>query len=449
MKRIILKKGLDLPLAGQPESEGIPARPVTRVALLGRDYIGMKPALEVRAGDRVKKGQVLFRDKKQPRIRFTAPGAGRVISVNRGEKRVFLSIVIGLEGEEEIRFSHYTDSQIGRLSREKVKTQLLESGLWTSLRARPFGRVANPDQTPHSIFITAMDTNPLAPPIDQLIQGKEAFFRTGLVVLSRLVDNAMFLCQAPGASFSLPDLPSLTVAEFQGPHPAGNPGTHIHFLDPVHRNKSVWHIGLQDVTAIGTLFSTGTLPVDRVVSLAGPEIKQPRLIETRLGASVEELVFEECHPGFCRPISGPVWSGHTADGPEAYLGRYHQQIVVLPEVRIKRFLGWLRPGFDLFSVKNVVASRFFRAKRYEITTEMHGGKRTIVPVGSYEKVVPLDILPTFLLRALAAGDLDEAENLGCLELVEEDLALCTFACPSKIEHGHHLRRVLDKIEKEG
>jgi Na+-transporting NADH:ubiquinone oxidoreductase subunit A len=239
------------------------------------------------------------------------------------------------------------------------------------------------------------------------------------------------------------------VEEFAGNHPAGNPGTHIHFLDPVHRHKEVWHAGAQDVSAIGILFTRGTLYMDRIVSLAGPDVKNPRLIRTRLGASLSDLTSRECNPGLRRIISGSVFSGHTADGPTAFLGRYHQQITVLPEDRSRTFLGWLSPGLNLFSVKNIVASRLFPRRKLDFTTSTHGGKRAIIPIGSYEKVMPLDILPTHLLRALAVNDIDEAEKLGILELDEEDLALCTFVCPSKINHGENLRRTLTLIEKEG
>jgi len=446
---IKIKKGLTLPINGQPDLKISEGNPVRRVAVIGPDYIGMKPDFVVSIGDRVKLGQLLFTDKKMPLIRYTAPGSGTVTAINRGEKRAFLSIVIELDGKEEIAFKSFPDDQIKMLKRDTVVAQLLESGLWTAMRARPFGKVADPETKPHSIFITAIDTNPLAPPVELIISEKSDLFKAGLEIISKLTDGKLYVCKAPGTAIPVPDIRNLAVEEFQGPHPAGNVGTHIHFLDPVSRSKTVWHIGAQDVIAVGHLFKTGKLMTDRVVALAGPLLRKPRLIRTRPGASLQDLTVDELKDGERRIISGSVFSGYTADGPLAFLGRYHQQVTVIPEERERKLFGWLSPGANLYSVKNVVLSKLQPRKTFDFSTNMHGGVRSIVPVGSYEKVMPLDILPTYLLRALAADDIDEAEKLGCLELDEEDLALCTFVCPSKIEHGQNLRRVLTLIEKEG
>ena len=241
----------------------------------------------------------------------------------------------------------------------------------------------------------------------------------------------------------------MAVYNFSGPHPAGNVGTHIHFLDPVRRGKTVWHIGVQDVIAVGKLFSTGQLSVDRIVSLAGPSVKKPRLCRTRIGASLEDLIANELVPGEQRIISGSVLSGFHAREATAYLGRYHQQISVLPEDRNRELLGWLNPGLNRFSIKRVVASRFLPNRVYDFTTSTNGEIRAIIPSGNYERVIPLDIMPFFLIRALAVEDIEEAENLGCLELDEEDLALCAYVCPSKLEFGPMLRRNLELIEEEG
>lgn len=449
MGNIKLKKGLNLPITGAPESTLSDGNQPRRVALLGSDYNGMKPTLTVSVGDQVKLGQVLFTDKKFPAIRYTAPGAGKIVEINRGEKRVFESIVIELAGQEEITFPAFSDAELATLSQDKVIAQLTESGLWTALRARPFSKVANPKTVPHSIFVTAMDTNPLAPAIEKVLEGKERFFRLGLIVLSRLTEGKIFLCQAADSQVPLLELASLAVHEFSGPHPAGNVGTHIHFLDPVSRNKTVWHIQAQDVVAIGALFATGKLFVERVVALAGPAVKKPRLLKTRLGASITDLVKDELNPGDNRIISGSVLSGFAISPVNCYLGRYHQQISALPEGRKREFLGWLSPGANLFSVKQILISSLFPKKKFAFDTALHGGLRAIVPSGSYEKVMPLDILPTYLLKALAIRDVEDAEKLGCLELDEEDLALCTFVCPSKIDHGINLRATLNLIEKEG
>ena len=450
MATIRIKKGLDLPIKGAPKQEIESGNTPKTVALLGDDYVGMRPTMMVQVGDRVKLGQLLFTDKKMEGVKYTSPGAGKVIEINRGEKRKFLSVVIELDGEDEITFDAHAEDRLDSLDRDLVRDQLVESGLWTTLRARPFGKVADPSTTPHSIFITAMDTNPLAPSVEKVLEGREKDFANGLRVLSNLTDGKLYLNKAPGAKIpQAENLDRLEVNEFAGPHPAGLPGTHIHFLDPVGRNKTVWHINAQDVAAIGSLFTTGRIDVQRVVALAGPSVKNPRLIRTRIGASTVDLTEGELREGDNRVISGSVFTGHKAAGPVAYLGRFHQQISVIREGREREFLGWLKPGFNLFSVKPILASALFRGKKFDFSTALHGGHRAIVPIGSYEKVMPLDILPTFLLRALAVDDVEEAENLGVLELDEEDLALCTFVCPSKIDHGEALRRNLTIIEKEG
>ncbi|RMD56614.1 MAG: Na(+)-translocating NADH-quinone reductase subunit A [Nitrospirae bacterium] len=445
-----IKKGLDLPISGKPDQIISEGNPVEKVALIGDDYKGMKPSFSVQVGDYVKLGQLLFIDKKMPKVKYTSPGSGKVVEINRGYRRKFISIVIALEGEEEVTFKSYDEKELYNLKREEAIELLLESGLWTALKSRPFGKIANPDTVPHSIFINAIDTNPLSPEVDKLLSGDREDFRRGLRVLSRLTDGKLYLCKASGADVPVDEnISSLSVEEFSGPHPAGNVGTHIHMLDPVGRNKSVWYISAQDVISIGILFTAGRIEVERVISLAGPQVKNPRLVRTRLGASVDDIVKGELKDGENRVISGSVLSGHKAEGPMAFLGRYHRQVSVIAEERERYFLGWLKPGLDVFSVKRVFISGFLPKKLFNFTTSLYGEERAIVPIGSYEKVMPLDIEPTFLLRALAVDDVEEAEKLGCLELEEEDLALCSFVCPSKLDYGAMLRRNLDIIEKEG
>jgi len=446
---IRIKKGLDLPITGEPR-QSIDSGPAVRtVALVGADYIGMKPKMAVREGDRVKLGQLLFTDKKTAGVRYTSPGAGVVTAINRGAKRRFESLVVELEGEEEVRFAAYDDVNPASLTRQSVLENLLESGLWTAIRKRPFSRVPSPQDVPHSIFVTATDTNPFAAQPEIIIAEREAEFVTGLKVISRLTEGPTFLCKADGVALPGGDLAEIQTESFAGPHPAGLAGTHIHFLDPVSETKSVWYVGYQDVIAIGHLFLRGALATSRVISLAGPVVNNPRLIRTRLGACVTDLVDGEISNGNNRVISGSVLSGRMVRDHIAYLGRYHSQISVLHEGTKRIFLGWQRLGFDKFSVKHVFASMFYPDKRFPFTTSTEGSRRAMVPVGSYEQVVPLDILPTFLLRALIVGDSEEAQALGCLELDEEDLALCTFVCPGKYDYGPILRENLTRIELEG
>ena len=448
MQRIRIKKGLNLPIAGVPRQEISDARPVSSVAILGPDYVGMRPTMAVKVGDRVSEGQVLFTDKKTPGVKYTSPGCGEVVGINRGAKRALQSAVVRLSGDEAERFARYSEGRLENLTAEEVKENLVNSGLWTALRTRPFSKVPPPESTPRSIFVTAMDTSPLAADPSLIIAERPEDFLSGLKIVSRLAPK-IFLCKAPGSEIPGSELSGVVTTEFAGPHPAGLPGTHIHFLDPVGRQKTVWYLNYQDVMAIGTLFTTGRLDFERVISLAGPVPIDPRLLRTRLGANTDELLQGELGDGENRVVSGSVLCGRKAEGPLAFLGRYHLQISALVEGRKRELFGWMGPGLGKFSVKRVFASALSPGKEFAFTTTVGGGERAIVPIGSYEKVMPLDILPTFLLRALEVDDIEQAEALGCLELDEDDLALCTFVCPGKLDYGAMLRRNLTIIEKEG
>ncbi|AEC17137.1 conserved hypothetical protein [Gallibacterium anatis UMN179] len=445
---ITIKKGLDLPIAGKPAQVIHDGAAITEVAVLGEEYVGMRPSMKVREGDVVKKGQVLFEDKKNPGVVFTAPASGTVTAINRGAKRVLQSVVIKLEGESQMTFAKYSIEQLANLTVEQVKQNLVESGLWSALRTRPFSKIPAIDSKPSSIFVNAMDTNPLAAEPALIIKENAEAFQNGLTVLSRLNEGKLFVCKAAGTSIPTINASNVQVEEFSGPHPAGLSGTHIHFLDPVSISKFVWYINYQDVIAIGKLFTTGELYVDRVVSLAGPQVKNPRLVRTRLGANLNELTAGELADGENRVISGSVLNGHTAVAPVNYLGRYALQVSVIAEGREKEFLGWISPGSNKFSITRTVLGHFGH-KLFKFTSAVNGGHRAMVPIGTYERVMPLDIIPTLLLRDLSAGDTDSAQALGCLELDEEDLALCTFVCPGKNDYGPMLRAALDKIEKEG
>jgi Na+-transporting NADH:ubiquinone oxidoreductase subunit A len=444
-----IKKGLNIPIAGEPQQVVSDGNPVSQVAVLGPDYVGMKPTMEVAVGDMVKLGQVLFTDKKMPDIKYTAPGAGKVVGVNRGHKRALLSVVIQLQGEDEITFDSYDADALATLDVESIKKQLIDSGVWTAIKARPFSKVADPNTTPHSIFVTATDSNPLAPSIDKVLEGKDKDFEHGVLLLSKLTEGKVFLCKTPGLKVSGGGINRVMVEEFAGPHPAGLVGTHIHKLDPTNRHKTVWAVNAQDVAMIGALFTTGKINIERVVSLAGPSVENPRLVKTRLGASLTDLTQGELKEGDNRIVSGSVLSGFHAVDAMAFLGRFHQQVSVLPEGGERIMFGWVTPRLDLFSVKNVVGAKFLPHKKFNFTTNVNGADRAIIPSGSYEEVMPLDILPTPLLRALAIQDVEEAEALGCYELDEEDLALCSYVCPGKVDHGENLRTTLNLIEKEG
>ncbi len=445
---IKIKKGLDLPVAGQPEQVIHPGPEINSVAVLGFDYIGMKPTMQVREGDRVKLGQVLFSDKKNPGVDYTSPASGVVAKINRGAKRVLQSVVIELDGDDEETFEAYVPDKLGNLSTEEVIDNLTRSGLWACLRTRPYSKQPKPDTKPSAIFVNAMDTRPLAADPIVIIKEYATDFQHGITVLSHLAPK-LFICH--DAAAEIPDTKCKNVhhQSFSGPHPAGLPGTHMHFLDPVDAAKTAWHLNYQDVIAIGKLFTSGRIWTERVIALAGPMVKNPRLIRTRLGASTEDLVKDELYDGEARIISGSILSGRRAADWAAYLGKFHLQIAVLNEGREREFLGWIMPGKNKFSAMRVFISSLNRKRRFNMTTNMNGSLRAMVPIGNYEKVMPLDILPSQLLRALVTKDTDLAQSLGCLELDEEDLALCSYVSHSKYDYGPVLRANLTQIEQEG
>jgi Na+-transporting NADH:ubiquinone oxidoreductase subunit A len=446
---IKIKRGLDIPLAGAPSAE-IENAPATRaVALLGGDYHGMKPTMAVQVGDVVKRGDLLFTDKKCEGVRYTAPAGGRVASINRGAQRAFQSVVIEIDGDEPALFQQYSSEAARELSPETIKQQLIESGQWTALKARPFGRVADPATTPAGLFITAIDTHPHAPDPEQLIALEAEAFEVGQVLLANMVACPVYLCAAPDAQMPQAAHERLSRHDFSGPHPAGLAGTHVHFLMGASVEKIAWTIGYQDVIAMGRLFLDGALYTDRIISLAGPAVSRPRLVSSRVGADLQALVAGEQHAEEARLLSGSVLGGRAVQSDTAYLGRYHQQVSLLPEGRDRAFMGWLSLGLQKHSVMGIYLSSWLGSKPLAMSTNTNGSERAMVPVGAYEKVMPLDILPTQLLRALLVGDTETAQALGCLELDEEDLALCTYVCPGKYEYGGILRDNLTQIEKEG
>ncbi|UCE86935.1 MAG: Na(+)-translocating NADH-quinone reductase subunit A, partial [Deltaproteobacteria bacterium] len=403
--------------------------------------------------------QLLFEDRAIPGVRHTSPAAGRVAAIQRGARRALRSVVIQLcEAEqlgepstsEHAPFEAYDGRDPDAQSGAAVRALLLESGLWTALRARPFGKVPHPEATPDALFVNAMDTQPLAASPEVVIRERRAEFESGLRLLAKLCDGPTYLCVHADSELADSVEAPVSVERFRGPHPAGTAGVHIHHLAPVGRNRTAWSVGYQDAIAVGRLFATGRLAVERVVSLAGPPVLRPRLVRSRIGASLDEHAADELRDGEVRLISGSVLSGKKAMGPVfGYLGRYHLQISALAEGRERELFGWARAGANRFSVLPIFASRWLRRSPFDFTTATQGSPRAIMPIGLYERVMPMDILPTFLLRALAVGDVEQAEKLGCLELDEEDLALASFVCPGKMDYGPLLRQCLDRLEREG
>ena len=445
---IKVRRGLDLPISGAPEQVVYDGPVISQVALVGLDYHGMKPTMAVREGDQVKLGQLLFTDKKNASARYTAPAAGTVTAINRGERRVFQSLVIDIDGDASESFDKYTAKQLQSLGRAEVIQHLVKSGQWTALRTRPFSKVPAADTAPSSIFVTAMDTNPLSADPTVIIEQRSEDFSSGLAILTRLTDGPVNLCVAPSSKISGNNIDGVRDIKFSGPHPAGLVGTHIHMVDPVSADKTVWSIGYQDVIAIGALFTTGRIDVRRVIALAGPQVTQPRLLETRIGANINQLVIGELKNDENRVISGSVLSGRHAVSEFAFLGRYHSQVSIIEEGRDREFLHYLRAGVNKHSSLPVFVSSLTK-KLFSMTTSTNGSERAMVPVGGYERVTALDILPIQLLRSLIVGDTEMAQKLGCLELDEDDMGLYTYVCVGKYEYGRILRDNLTKIEKEG
>ena len=445
---IKIKRGLELPITGNPTQELAEGPEIRQVALVGYDYPGLKPTMEVREGDLVKAGQLVFSDKKTKGVRFTAPGSGKVLAINRGPKRVFESLVIELDDSPALNFTSHRLDKIATLNRSEVVEILIESGQWPAFRTRPFSKVPDPeDGEADAIFITASDTKPLAPEPALWINEHTEAYLAGIDVLSTLTAGRVYVCSMSGTSLPDSENPKVKNETFFGPHPAGNAGTHIHFLHPVHLNRSVWHIGYQDVIAIGHLFLTGELFFDRMVSLAGPTVSEPRVMRTRLGASTYEITEGGLIGTNNRVISGSVLDGRTAIDGTAFLGRFHNQVSALAEGTERELLEFVMPGTKKFSLTRLYFG-FWGRKKFDLTTSTGGSERSIIPLGTYEQVMPMDILATQLLRALVVEDFDSSIDLGCLELDEEDLALCTFACPGKYEYGPYLRHMLTRIEKE-
>jgi Na+-transporting NADH:ubiquinone oxidoreductase subunit A len=448
---ITIKKGLNLPLSGSPKQQISQASAVTSVAVLGQDFLGMKPSMLVVEGQEVKVGSPLFSCKKNEGVLFTSPAAGRVKQIKRGDKRVFQSVVIEVSHGQESQHEFKKYQANASLTSNYVKDLLVESGLWTSLRTRPFSKTPSLQSEPSAIFVNTMDTHPHALDSQLLFLEYEEDLKNGVEALSHLTKNKLYVTYKDGTKVPKIALPNVEYRSFSGVHPAGNVGTHIHFLHPVSAHKSVWHMNYQDVIAVGKLFKTGKLWTDRYVSLAGPLVKNPRVLKTRLGANALEITKGELAMELdqARLISGSVLNGVKLEIDQPYLGRFSQQVSVIEEGRSREFLGWHSPGINKFSIKNIYLSRLFPKKLFSFNTSTNGSERAIVPTGNFEKVMPLDILATPLLRYLVVKETEQAQALGCLELDEEDLSLCTYVCSGKNDYGVHLRNCLNLIEKEG
>lgn len=448
---IRIKRGLSLPISGEPEQVVYAAPAATRVAVLLADYRGLELQPCVTAGERVGTGQPLLRERtdagdiRSP-VQIVAPATGRVEFLYADDGAALRAVTIAVETDEFIEFPIIAAVDLPNAGRTRIAAQLLLAGLWPAFRTRPFQTVPRPGSCPHAIFVTAMDTQPLAVRADWLIHAAQQAFDQGLAAISQLTTGLVYVCKAPAAYVAVPDIENIKVEEFAGPHPAGLAGTHIHHLDPVggRDGRQVWSIGYQDVIAIGRLFAEGRYDPERVIALAGPQLIDPRLLRIRLGANIAELCVGQLREGATQLLAGSVFGGIDANGEQVFLGRDHLQITALLALApATTTCDWWRGGLHQFSLLPIFLSRLVRGRRYRFAAVMPQERQPLLPTAAFEKIWPLRLLQLPLLRALIAGDSTRAIALGALELAEEDLALSTFACAGKQDFGPLLRAVLD------
>lgn len=430
-RRIKLKKGLDIRLEGEADAGKVFTVSSDLHAVKPTDFRSLVPRLEVKVGDTVRAGDPLFSNKHRPEVKFTSPVSGIVEAIRRGEKRQLLAVVV--KADEEITCKPF-DIPSGDLPREKIIELLLDSGLWPLIKQRPHDIIADPSARPKAIFVTAFDSSPLAPDYRVLLKDDASALAAGLEALGKLSGGALHVNARERDAWSPPrDLPdNARVNYFSGPHPAGNAGVQIHHLSPIDKGDVAWVVNLPDVALVGRFLLGGRVDARKTIALAGPEVTEPAYIETIAGARIGSLVEGRLRDGgHRRVISGNVLTGDRVE-MDSFLGFYHQAITVIPEGDRHEFLGWATPGFGKFSMSRTFPSFLFPGRRYRLDTNYHGERRAFVVNGEYEKVLPMDILPVYLLKAILAGDIEKMEQLGILEVAPEDLALCEFACTSKI-----------------
>jgi Na+-transporting NADH:ubiquinone oxidoreductase subunit A len=443
-----VKNGLDIKIAGAP-GKHLDTMPIPQsVALKPVEFKGVKPKLLVKEGDPVKVGQPLFYDKNKPDVLFGSPGGGVVKAIQRGHRRVITAFIIELNGTEDwIEFEPVTESGLMDITRESIVERLLKGGVWPVFRQRPFGKIPDPKLIPRSIFVNGMDTEPLAGDPDVAVEGRETDLQFGFKLLKKLTEGTLYLTLKAGHNPAYAAMEDLCVHHIKGPHPAGLAGTHIRLIEPLKQGETVWTLRTSDVAAVGSFFRTGRYPVDRVVALSGEGINEPGHLATRVGAPVAALTDGRIKDGEYRIISGTVLMGTAVDS-DGYMGLYDTVCTVVPESSKRDFMGWAMPGWKKFSLFKAYCSSLIPWKTFPFDTRLNGGVRPIVNIGAWEKVFALDIHLSYLVRAILAEDLEEAESLGLLEVTEEDVALCTLVCPSKMELGDIIRSGLDLYEKE-
>lgn len=446
---IKIKNGLNIQLSGEA-NKLLSDLPLPEVfSIRPNDFPGISPKLLVQAGDEVLAGSVLFFDKNNESIKFSSPVSGEIIEIIRAEKRKLLEIKI--LADKKIKYLDLNKANPDELSRDSIIEALLNSGIWPLIRQRPFGIIAKPTDIPKSIFISAFDTNPLAPDIDFIMQGEnQETFQTGLNALIKLTNGKTHL-NIDGSKEAVSifqNSKGVILNKFLGPHPAGNVGVQIHHIDPINKGEVVWYVNPQDVLIIGKLFSEGRYDASRIIAITGSQVSNPKYYKTIIGSSVKSIIGDGgLKAGENRIISGNVLSGSQIQ-EDGFLGYYDTQITVIPEGHESEFMGWLAPGLEKFSMSRTFFSWLNSKKKYNLNTNLHGEERPFVVTGQYEKVFPMDIYPVQLLKSILIEDIEMMEQLGIYEVVEEDFALCEFVCTSKIKSQEIIRRGIDIIQKE-
>ena len=449
MSQVIkLKKGLDILLQGEAKRELTRLPLVHAYALKPEDFPGVTPKLLVRVDDAVKVGTPLFFDKYRPQVLFTSPVSGKVSAIVRGEKRKILEVVITPEAEQV--YETFEVPTVEAADREQIKSLLLQAGLWPMIMQRPYGIIANPQDTPKSIFVSGFDSAPLAPDMNFVLENEAENLETGFALLGKLTDGKVYLGLKNGTSGVLNRVKNAEIRLFEGPHPAGNVGVQIHHIDPINKGDVVWTVDVQHVAMIGRLFRTGKVDMSKIIALTGSETAQPRYFSVIAGLPINSIVRQKelrSQTEKVRIISGNVLTGRRVE-PEGYLGFYSNQVTVIPEGDTYEFLGWGMPRLNKFSVSRSYFSWLCPKKHYRLDTNMNGGVRAYVVTGLYDKYLPMDIYPLYLLKAILAGDIDKMENLGILEVLVADFALCEFVDPSKTEMQAIIRQGIDLMIKE-
>ena len=442
---INIKKGLDIRLEGKAENIFGQAELPELFAIKPTDFHGVTPKLMVREGDQVKAGTVLFQDKYRSELKFVSPVSGTVSAIIRGERRKLLEVVV--KRDDANAFVEFPTTDPGSLSRQEVIGRLLEAGAWPLIRQRPYDVIANANDNPKAIFISAFESSPLAPDSDFIVNGQEKYLQAGIEAMKKLCANVHIGLNANSASKPYMSLKGVELHKFDGPHPAGNVGVQIHQISPINKGETVWVTQPQDLIIIGRLFVDGVYDSTKNILVAGSEIVKPAYYRTRIGACVSPLLKNNVKEGQVRIITGSVLTGQKIAN-DGYLGYYHNQITAIPEGDYYEFMGWATPGLGKYSVSRSFFTWLCSKTNYRLDANIHGGERAIVVSGQYDKVLPMDILPEFLIKAILAEDIDKMEQLGIYEVVEEDLALCEFVCSSKLNLQEIVRNGIELMIKE-